>query len=165
MTNPAEPSRVYAGTEGDSFDAFVAKVSPSGEALAYSTYLGGGVGDVGLAIAVDLQGNAHVTGWTRSIDFPVVDAGQPVFGGVPFGSTDAFVARLDPTGSALTYSTYLGGSSNDMGRGIAVDLDGNAYIAGETQSIDFPVVNALQPTFRGGLNDGFVVKIGPGGTP
>ena len=123
--------------------------------LAFSTFLGGGMDDSGRGIAVDSSGNAYVTGWTNSWNFPTANALQAALG----GSYDAFVAKLDATGSALVYSTYLGGISNDYGYGIAVDSSGNAYVTGRTNSAEnFPTANALQAAF-GGLWDAFVAKI------
>jgi hypothetical protein len=86
---------------------------------------------------------------------------QPTYGGDPY---DAFVAQLNPTGSALVYSTYLGGSGNDQGLGIAVDSSGNAYVTGLTFSSDFPLMNPLQPTYGGGYGDAFVSELNPSGT-
>src|SRR5258708_5275515 len=126
--------------------------------LAYSTYLGGAGSDQGNAIAVDSTGAAYVTGYTNGI-FPTLNASQNTFGG---GSQDAFVAKLSPSG-ALVYSTYLGGSTTDLGNGIAVDSTGAAYVTGYTTG-GFPTLNAEQNTFGGGLNDAFVVKLGPTGT-
>ena len=126
-----------------SSNAFVAKLNPAGSALAYSTYLGGSPGDSGYGIAADNAGNAYVTGWTSSTNFPTANAPQPSYGG---GEDDAFVAMLNPAGSALVYSTYLGGSGGDGGEGIAVDAAGNAYVTGQTSSTDFPTVNPLQAT-------------------
>jgi PKD repeat protein len=108
---------------------------------------------------VDSAGNAYVTGSTRSPDFPTANALQPT------GENNAFVARLSAAGSALVYSTYLGGSGYESGYisdglGIAVDSAGNAYVTGTAYSLDFPTVNALQPTMGGGLRDAFVAKIG-----
>ena len=143
-------------------DAFVAKISPEGSALVYSTYLGGSDPDVGHGIAVDGAGNACVTGKTNSFDFPTRNPLQPLFGGNPF-ITDAFLAKINADGSALVYSTYLGGSLTDVGRGIAVDGDGNAYVTGGTDSPDFPTKYPLQPYF-GGQNDAFVVKVNPTGS-
>jgi uncharacterized protein (TIGR03437 family) len=142
--------------------SFVAKISPDGSKLVYSTFLGGSSGgDQSLAIAVDSGGNAYVTGVTQSSDFPTVNAMQPTFGGV----LDAFVAKINPAGSALVYSTYLGGSRLDHGAAIAVDPDGNAYIAGYTDSNDFPIANALQSKYAGGPPfTGFVTKLGADGS-
>jgi hypothetical protein len=146
---------------GGSGNAFVSKLNASGSALVYSTYLGGsgGVmepGDSGLGIAVDASGNAYVTGWTSSTNFPTANALQVTYGG---GSYDAFVSKFNASGSALVYSTYLGGSSDDGAQGIAVDSSGNAYVTGSTESTNFPTANALQATYGGGSGNAFVAKI------
>ncbi len=139
-------------------NAFVAKFNATGSALVYSTYLGGSSGrDAGLGIAVDSSGNAYVTGLTGSTDFPIVSPWQARYGG---GLYNAFVAKLNAEGSALVYSSYLGGSSYDVGYGIAVDSAGNAYVAGQTESSDFPTVNPLQATKNGDYTT-FVTKIAP----
>jgi hypothetical protein len=140
-----------------SVDAFVARINPTGDALIYSTCLGGTRGEFANAIAVDAAGNAYVTGSTTSGDFPTVNAFQPPPVTAGFGFVDAFVTKLNANGSALLYSTYLGGSSVDEGRGIAVDADGNAYVFGRTLSPDFPTARAFQRTFGGG-DDAFVTK-------
>ncbi|HXP86428.1 MAG TPA: SBBP repeat-containing protein [Bryobacteraceae bacterium] len=130
--------------------------------LAYSTYLGGsgnntGGGDVGTGIAVDGAGNIYVAGYTRSTDFPTVNALQGAPGGPPGLNPDwdAFVAKIKADGSALAYSTYLGGGDIDIANGIAVDSAGNAYVAGHTASTNFPTSNALQGASGGG-GDAFV---------
>lgn len=143
---------------GGRFDAFVARLTPAGTALAYSTYLGGGGDDSGRGIAVDGSGNAYVTGQSRSRNFPVRGAFQSSSGGV----YDAFVSKLGPTGTSLVYSTYLGGSGNDVGNGIAVDASGSAYVAGTTPSTNFPTAGALQGALGGGT-DAFVTKLQPSG--
>ncbi len=146
---------------GGNSDAFVAKLNATGSALLYSTYLGGNDGEVGFDIKVDDFGNAYVTGQTSSINFPTANALQPTFGG---GYSDAFVAKLNASGSSLLYSTYLGGNDFDFGSGIAVDDAGNAYMTGRTSSINFPTANALQPTFGGGNSDAFVAKLNATGS-
>jgi len=146
----------YGGGNGD---AFVAEINPTGMALVYSTYLGGSGYDAGFGIAADSAGYTNITGLTSS-DFPTKNPLQPNFGG---GSYDAFVARINPAGSALAYSTYLGGNSDDDGFGIAVDSGGNAYVTGVTASTDFPTMNPLQPASGGGT-DAFVTKITPSGS-
>jgi hypothetical protein len=146
---------------GGTSDAFIAKFAPDGSALLYSTYLGGSLDESGTGIAVDADGNAYVTGWTGSVDFPTANPLQPSYGGGPF---DAFVAKLTSDGSALVYSTYLGGSDDDLSAGIAIDAEGNAYVAGHTSSRDFPTANALQPVYGGGSSDGFVAKLAPDGS-
>ncbi len=106
-------------------------MDPTGTSLLYSTYLGGSVQDGGNAIAVDSSGNAYVTGFTQSADFPTANPLQASLA----GKNNAFVAKLNPTGSALVYSTYLGGNDQtytDAGLGIAVDSSGNAYVTGQT---------------------------------
>jgi beta-propeller repeat-containing protein/ASPM-SPD-2-Hydin domain-containing protein len=147
--------RPYSGNG----DAFVAKFNPSlsGTAsLIYFTYLGGSLADAGQGIAIDSSGNAYVTGSTVSLDFPVTAAVfQPKFGG---GNADAFVTKLDPAGSTLVYSSYLGGTNTDIGYGIAADTSGNAYVAGQTCSLDFPLANPEQAT-PGGNCDAFVSKV------
>ena len=136
--------------------------------LSYSTYLGGTGGDVAYGIAVDSSGNAYITGTTGSVDFPIVSAEQPTYG----GSGDAFVTKLNPTGSGIIYSTYLGGSGPDTGNAIAVDSAGNAYVAGSTSSAGFPTVNAFQTVYGGpGVSqtgnipqsNGFISKLNPQG--
>jgi hypothetical protein len=137
--------------------AFVTKVNASGTALAYSTYLGGSSGGQGYGIAVDGEGSAYVTGVTSSADFPVTTgAFQRTLGS---RGNNAFVTRLSAGGSALAYSTYLGGSAGDGGQGIALDGAGNAYVAGWTGSGDFPTTaGAFQRTLRGRSN-AFVAKV------
>lgn len=143
---------------GDEFDAFVTKLSPAGDQLIYSTYLGGNDNDAGIAVAVDSGGNAYVTGGTKSKDFP---ATQSAYQGVNNGGTNAFVTELNVTGTDLLYSTFLGGSFTDRGNAIAVDANGIVYVAGHTNSDDFPTLNALQPVYGGGLDNAFVAKLNP----
>jgi RHS repeat-associated protein/uncharacterized repeat protein (TIGR01451 family) len=151
-------------------DAFVTKLNPAGNGLVYSTYLGGNGEDAGLGIALDSLGNAYVTGYTNSTDFPTMNAFQASFGG---GITDVFVTKLNVAGSALVYSTYLGGSGNDQGLAIAVDSSGSAYVTGITDhslftTNNFPTVNAFQPACRLGITgvcggDAFVTKLSASG--
>jgi hypothetical protein len=127
--------------------------------LDYSTYLGAGGDDQGVAVAADAEGNLYVAGMTDSTNLPTVNAVQPNFGG---GAQDAFVAKLDPTGTRLIYLTYLGGSGTDTATGLAVDASGNAYLTGFTSSPNFPALNALQANNRGNF-DAFIAKLGPTG--
>jgi beta-propeller repeat-containing protein len=147
--------------------AYVAKLNPSGTALLYFTYLEGSGNEAGRGIAVDSDGNAYVTGWTSSPDFPTANPLQPEIGDFPCAvftcNLDAFVAKLNPSGTALLYSTYLGGSGFDMGLSIAVDPAGNAYVTGLTGSSDFPTQNPLQSAPGGGF-DSFVAKLNATGT-
>ncbi len=146
------------------YDVFVSKINPSGTALVYSTYLGGSSADLGYGIAVDSMGNAYITGSTCSTDFPTKNPLQPNYGGGndPY-CADAFVTKINAAGSALVYSTYLGGSGSDEGSGIAVDSAGHAYVTGGTQSTDFPTMNPLQPGLLG-YRDAFVAKINAAGS-
>jgi len=144
-------------------DAFVSKLNPTGSALLYSTYLGGESFEIGASIAADSSGAAYLTGVTGSSDFPLRNAAQPRFGSPDLLGSDAFVAKFNPSGSDLVYSTYLGGSGTELGWGIAIGVDGSAYIAGETDSADFPVAGVV-PDAAGGQNDSFIAKLNPAGS-
>jgi hypothetical protein len=147
------------GSNAGGADAFVLKLDPNGS-LLYATYLGGSGTDRGFGIAIDSAGNAYVTGRTQSPNFPTVNPLQCSLGGIE----DAFVVKLNASGSALLYATYLGGSGQDDGLSIAVDSAGNAYVAGETESRDRPVVNAFQRTFGGGAFDTYLAMLNPQGS-
>ena len=156
-------------TPRSGLDVFVTKFSPSGSSLVYSARIGGNARDNGLGIDVDASGNAYLTGYTESEDNPFTTEydGFPVTSGAfqRDGSFDAFVTKLNPQGSGLVYSTYLGGAADvDRGWGIAVDAAGSAYVVGDTNAGDFPTVNAIQPTYGGGLGDAFVSKLAPTGS-
>lgn len=142
-------------------DAFVAKLRPTGETLAYATYLGGSGNDRIEDLAVDSSGHSYVAGWTGSDDFPTQGAAQSSYGG---GAHDAFVASLHADGSELRYATYIGGSGDDGGCGVAVDSFGSAYVSGDTSSRDFPVTNAFQSDYGGGSYDSFIAKLAPTGS-
>ena len=142
-----------------STDIFVAKFSPNGLKLLYSTYIGGSDSEVGCGIAVDRDGYIYVTGDTSSKDFPLVHPVQNSLNVPP----DVFVLKLDPSGSKLVYSTYIGGSAGERAVGIAVDSGGNAYVAGHTVSRDFPTLRPFQPKYAGGPADAFVLKLTSGG--
>jgi hypothetical protein len=137
-------------------DVFLTKLNPAGNAILYSTYLGGSGSETARRVAVDDSGKAWIAGATDSANFPVKNAAQPLIA----GGADAFAAKLDTAQSgaaSLVWSTYLGGSADDSQFGslsnaaVAVDAVGNAYVAGGTRSFDFPVLNALQPTHLGGV--------------
>jgi hypothetical protein len=153
----------FKTTYGGAGDAFVAKVSPGGTSLQYSTYLGGSGIDNAEGVTVDSTGNAYVTGQTYSTDFPTAAPIQAVNGGNQ--DSDAFVTEINSSGSALVYSTYLGGSSMDWGNAITVDSSGNAYVVGFTRSTDFPLAGSLQSTCGGcpGSADAFVAELAPNG--
>jgi hypothetical protein len=153
---PTTPGAYQTTYLGSSANAFVTELNPSGSALVYSTYLGGSSGDVGTGIALDASGNAYITGYTDSTNFPTTPgAFQTTYGG---GSADAFMTKLNPTGSALVYSTYLGGNGLDQGAGIGLDASGNAYIAGSSYSTNFPTTSGAFQTTNGGGQDVFVAK-------
>ena len=142
-----------------SASAFVAEINPAGSALVYSTYLGGSILDNGNAIAVDSTGAAYVAGSTASPDFPTtVGAVQTALA----GTYNAFVSKLAPGGSSLSYSTFLGGSGVDAADGIAVDSLGQAVVGGYTSSANFPVASALQPVFQGSF-DAFATVVSASG--
>jgi hypothetical protein len=148
---------------GGGADAFVAKVNASGTALVYAGYIGGNGSDGGLGIAVDKQGNAYVTGDTSSTEatFPVTVGPDLTFNGF----FDAFVAKVNASGTALVYAGYIGGDEFDQGHGIAVDKKGNAYVTGQTGSTEasFPVMVGPDLTFNG-FFDAFVAKVNASGT-
>jgi len=146
---------------GGNSDAFVTVINTAGNAYVYSTFLGGSGIDVGDSIAVDSSGSAYVTGLTESsTDFPRHSALQNAFGG---GPSDAFVTKFNASGSALVYSTFLGGNQADTGAGIAVDANNNAYVTGQTASGNFPTVIPTQASLGGG-NDAFVSEINSAGS-
>jgi Beta-propeller repeat len=151
-------------TSSGSTDVFVAKVNAAGSALVYAGYIGGSGQEFGFSIAVDSAGNAHVTGDTSSTEatFPATVGPDLTYNG---SMTDAFVAKVNPAGSALVYAGYLGGSGEDSGRGIAVDGAGNAYVTGGTGSTEatFPATVGPDLTFNG-IGDVFVAKVNPAGS-
>ena len=146
--------------------AFVAELNTNGSALVYSTYLAGTSNDVARAVAVDGAGNTYVAGYTYSVDFPITNAFQSMLAGVD----DVFVAKINPGGTRLVYSTFLGGLASDEAAGIAVDANGNAFITGYTLSYGFPVTSNAQQIAQGatisGLStyDAFLSELGPFGT-
>jgi hypothetical protein len=160
-------------------DGFVARFDATGTNLIYLTYLGGSGDDFVDGVAVDTNGNAFVTGFTDSSNFPTVNALYPTISGSINKKTkayygDAFVAELDASGSNLVFSTYLGGGSLDTATGIALDSSGNVYVTGTTTSTNFPIVNPVAFQLTGstnltlnqlaGTNNAFVAEIGAGGT-
>jgi hypothetical protein len=166
-TNFPTKNPIQAAHGGGTFDAFVAKLNAAGNALVYSTYLGGGNFDVAMGIAVDPTGIAYVMGSTFSNNFPTKNALQPTYG----GAGDAFVTKIAPDGASLVYSTYLGGSAaesndgtNGQFGGIAADTAGNAYVTGYTESTNFPTSNPFQATKSAGVRTAFVTKIKPDGS-
>ncbi len=167
---------VQGASAGGLNDTFITKLDPQGTAIVFSTYLGGGGDDFAEGIGVDASGAVYITGITTSVDFPVVNAFQGVYGGTlagtgnggvgDFGSMrgDAFITKLDPTGGAIAYSTYLGGSGDEIANDIFVESTGAVYVTGETTSTDFPIVNPIQPA-PGSIDwQAFAAKVDPSGT-
>jgi hypothetical protein len=152
LLNPYDSSYTYN-------DVFVTKLNAAGSALVYSTYLGGSSPDTAYGIAVDPSGSAWVVGVTNSSDFPKVNAHRATLGAY----ADGFVVRLAPSGSSLTFSTYVGGDGEDTVASIALDGAGNGLIAGQTASSDFSSPGVLQ-TVRKGYRDAFVAKFSPAGS-
>ncbi len=151
----------FQSVKGAQEDAFVTKINAAGTAWVYSTYLGGNNVDEGNGIAVDAAGNAYVTGYTASTNFPL----QSPFRGSNAASVDAFVTKMNPAGSALVYSTYLGGSATDYATAIAVDSSGSAYVTGIVTSEDFPLVNPIDNKLAShAVDDIFVSKFDPSGS-
>jgi hypothetical protein len=157
---PTTPGAFDTTHNGDS-DAFVAKLDATGSALSYATFLGGGVDDVGVDIAVDGSGAAYVTGETWSADFPTTVG---AFDTTHNGGPDAFVVKLNATGSALSYATLLGGSMDDAGWGIALDGSGSAHVTGGTSSPGFPTTPGAFDTTHNGYPDAFVAKLNATGS-
>ncbi|MDQ6665672.1 MAG: SBBP repeat-containing protein, partial [Acidobacteriota bacterium] len=159
---PVSTGSAQTAKRGGSSDIFVGKLNPSGTGFIYSTYIGGGGDEEGYGIAVDPFGNAYVTGYTNSSDFPVTTGSvQTKYG----GADDAFVLKLNPAGTGLVYATYLGGAAADAAYGIALDASGNAYVAGGTASAKFPVTSAsYQNAYKGGTKDAFVSKLNSTGS-
>jgi len=146
-----------AGKPGD-VDAFVTEIDPAGASLLYSTYWGGKQKDYGTGIAVDSAGNAYLTGYTESIDFPVtaITAAQASNA----GGTDAFFTELGPGGVKPVYSTFFGGANTDMAAGIVVE-SGNAYVVGQTLSLNLPVSGTPYQKANAGGSDAFVAEFNP----
>jgi uncharacterized protein (TIGR03437 family) len=182
---------VYGGGGGNSCqragDAFLTKLNPTGTQLVYSTYLGGRQDDFGSAVAVDATGNAYVTGFTISFDFPTTQGaystalsgrggqtGRPSCDGMPwFNTGDAFVTKFNASGSQIIFSTYLGGKADDAALAIAVDSSQNVFVGGFTLSRDYPITpGAFQKSYQGvdvqnfffNTGDGFVTKLNSTGT-
>ncbi len=165
------------GTDGlcnGTFDGFVTELNTAGAGLVFSTFLGGSSYDYTAGIALDNAGAIYVSGNTTSTDFPTTPAAaQPTFGGMSAGCLpttgaicgDVTVTKLNPGGSTLAYSTYLGGSLDEYpGMSMAVDANGNAYLTGQTSSLNFPQVNPFQHGYGGGPSDAFVTVVNSTGT-
>jgi len=161
-TNFPVANALQPGFAGNA-DAFIARLTPSGDTLVYSTYLGGSHTERNVEIDITEDGEATIVGTTWSTNFPTVNAYDPTLNGAP----DAFISRLNAAGSALLFSTYFGGSSHDEAFGMAVDGSGNVALTGKTHSTDLPVLNAAQPTctLPSPCYDVFVTMLSSSGSP
>lgn len=156
---PVTPGAIDSSCNGT--DAFVTKLNAAGNAFLYSTFLGGNGDDEGHSVAVDASSNSYVTGFTQSADFPTT---ADAFDTSHNGGRDAFVVKIDPGGSTIAYSTFLGGSDSDRGSSIAVDSSGSAYVVGTTFSVGFPTTSGVLDSVLEGVNDGFVTKMNATGS-
>ncbi len=153
-------ANAYQPANNGASNAFVTKLLPAGNALAYSTYLGGNRFDYGQDIAVNAAREAYVVGYGDSANFPTLHPLQPT----NHGGLDAFVTKFSAAGTTLAWSTFLGGNTDDRAYGLAVTAAGEAYVTGNTQSLDFPLAQPLQPQYAGGAYDAFLAHIAAGGT-
>jgi hypothetical protein len=163
---PAFPAGSFDVTQNGLFDAFVLKLNGAGTSLVYATYIGGSQDDAALDMVVDSSGNGFVTGLTNSTGFPTTTG---AFDTSYNGAGDAFTFALDSSGASLSFSTFLGGTAEDIGYGIAIDGSANVYVTGQTSSTGFPLLNPapkndkLNGTGSGSSSDGFVTKLAAGG--
>jgi hypothetical protein len=150
-------SAIQSSNGGGTRDGFATKINAAGNAITYSTYLGGNADEIAWGVAVDGSGNAHVVGTTQSSNFPVSNALQSSHGG---GTDDGFLVKINAAGTAVAFSTYIGGSGGDGANDIEIDGSGNLYVAGPTNSANFPGVNgsSLQSTHAGN-GDGYLLKL------
>ena len=155
-TTPASVQPALAGSR----DGFLTHFSLAGNALLWSTYVGGSGEDEVFGIKIDAPMNSYLTGRTGSVNFPTQVPAQALYGG---GVNDAFATKINPPGSAMVYSTFLGGSGDDQGQGISIDLTRNAFVTGSTRSANFPTQQAYQATLNG-VSDAFVSKLNLAGS-
>lgn len=151
---------------GGGRDAFIAKFNAAGSALLYATYLGGAESDTAAAIGLDASGSAYVAGSTRSVEFPTTAGSfqREHSGGEFVDLFEVFAAKLDPSGSSLEYSTFLGGTKRELANDVAVDAAGHAYVTGGTLSPEFPTTSGAFDTVFDGTSEGFVTKLRPDGS-
>jgi hypothetical protein len=151
----------YDTTYNGNSDIFITKLNSAGNGLIYSTFLGATLNDIGWGIAIDTLGNAYITGLTYSSNFPTTPGAYDTSFN---GGKDAFVTKLNSAGNGLIHSTFLGGTLDDDGRGIAIDTLGNAYITGQTKSLGFPTTAGAYNTSLNGPVDIFITKLNSAGT-
>jgi hypothetical protein len=157
-TTPGAFQTAYGGSS----DAFITKLNAAGSALVYSTFLGGIYGEEGYSIALDSSGAVYVSGQTYSDDFPTTLGAYQTDCGGSF-CDDAFVTKLNTNGTALLYSTFLGGSGGENAYGVTVSTSAAAYVSGTTASVDFPVTSGAFQTYRRGSSDAFITALNPSG--
>ncbi|MHA1912515.1 MAG: SBBP repeat-containing protein [Candidatus Kariarchaeaceae archaeon] len=149
------------------FDGFIAKFSEDGQAILYSTYLGGSANDWTMGLALDANDNIIAYGGTASTNFPTLNAFQETYGG---GSYDTYITKFDKNGSSLIFSTYIGGTSKESlgniggNQGVNIDALGNIIVVGYTESSNFPTLNAFQESHGGGSNDAYITKFNENGS-
>jgi hypothetical protein len=160
-TTPGAYDRTFGGTQPGDRDAYIAKLSPAGDMLLFSTLLGGSNDDSATGMALDSSGNIYVVGSTNSADFPTTNGAAQT---ARSGGFDAFIAKLDPAGGSLLYATFLGGSLTENGLAIAIDSAGSAYVTGFTYSSNFPTTPGSLDTSLSGTWDAFVAKLNPSGS-
>jgi hypothetical protein len=158
---PTTPGAFDTGFNGGDYDVFITKINAAGSALLYSTFLGGGDYDNSRDLAIDAAGNATVTGRTASTDFPITPG---VYDTSHNGGEDVFVAKINVVGNDLLYSTFLGGSSFELGSALVLDSAGNATVTGDTWSTDFPTTPGAYDTIHDGDNDVFVARLDVAGS-
>jgi hypothetical protein len=159
-TNFPTTTGAYDLTHNGGTDAYVFKLNPTGTSLGFCTFVGGSGSDSGYGIAVNSSSDIFVAGGTSSSNFPT--AGSP-FDSTHNGGYDAFVFKMRGTGASLSYSTFIGGASYDMARGLEIDGSGNAYIGGNTSSSNYPTSKSAYDTIFGGISDVFVTKLSANG--
>ncbi len=167
---PTTVAALQTSQGGGSSDAWIAKLDSNGDSLVYASYLGGS-GDEGYpnstsftahgGIAIDSAGDAFVTGQTTSSNFPTTSGAYETS---KIGTTDAFVSEVSPDGSSLVFSSYIGATGNTKGHGIAVDVNGQVYVTGETDATSFPTAGGAFQTSNGGLTDAFALSLDPTGS-
>jgi hypothetical protein len=158
---PTTPGAIDSSYNGGTFDVVVSRLNAAGSQLIYSTYIGGASLDQGRSIAVDTSGNAYIAGYTYSSNFPTTPG---AFDRVFAAPEDAFVSKINPSGTAFVYSTFLGGNFDDQGFGVAIDPNGNAYVIGNTGSSSFPTTPGAFDTTFNGITDVFVSKLNAAGS-
>lgn len=149
---------------GGTVDVFVTKLNSEGTAIIYSTYIGGALADQANAIAVDNNGNAYITGWTSSLNYDITQGAFQTTNGGTNNSSDVFVTKINPAGNGLVYSTYIGGTGSEYGNHIAIDNEGNAYVAGYSNATTYKVTAGVYQGKSDGGIDAIVTKLNAAGS-